>query len=197
MKQASLKSLWKQGVFSSPSMLRENTNGYLYITLIGQHGINNVYFGKTSAKTLLKTYKVGDDISKELGNATIILAINDGKEERYKISLQGDNEGYSSIGEMEEIFGTEQKGSLDIAGFIDEFETIESPKSKSKNPTPQFQTFTGTSTAPKDDDIIDDVTDEELEAEVKAEAEAEAVKLAKAEALKKRKAAMLAKAAGK
>jgi hypothetical protein len=121
MNQTSLKSLFKQGVFSSISVLRKNTNGFLYVTLVGTKGSNNVYFGQKSSDILNAKYQVGDNIAKELGGASVVLTTNAEGEMRHKISLQGVANDYASVGDMETLFGCEQDGTLDIVAFVKEF----------------------------------------------------------------------------
>ena len=124
MKQQSLASLFKAGVFNGISKLRQNAAGYPYITLVGKHGSNNLYFGKKSAAIMGAKFGLGDIVSGELATASVCDTTNAAGETRYKLSLAGTSD-YTQIAELESLFGGEQvDNEFDTAGFISDFSTL-------------------------------------------------------------------------
>ena len=124
MKQQSLASLFKAGVFNGISKLRQNAAGYPYVTLVGKHGSNNLYFGKKSAAIIGAKYELGGIVSAELANASVCMTTNAAGEGRYKLSLAGTSD-YTQVAELESLFGGEQvDNEFDTAGFVAEFSTL-------------------------------------------------------------------------
>ena len=124
MKQQSLASLFKAGVFNGISKLRFNGAGYPYVTLVGKHGSNNLYFGKKSAVVIGAKYAVNDMVTGELANASVCDTTNAAGETRYKLSLAGTSD-YAQVAELEGLFGGEQMDNeFNTTGFIAEFNTL-------------------------------------------------------------------------
>lgn len=147
MEQVSLSLLFKKGVFTAISNLRANENQYPFVTLVGKHGANNVYFGKKSAQIIGAKYALGDSITKELADASIVLAKNEKGEMRYKLSLQGTTD-YSSEAELMSLFGgiTPDELNFNVENFLKEFTTVEAGAtggSTSNSNTPSLQSGIG------------------------------------------------------
>ncbi|HEX8586086.1 MAG TPA: hypothetical protein VF680_16960 [Allosphingosinicella sp.] len=102
MKRISLKKAFKNRVFTNVSKVRENHQGFKFVTVIDNSGkSNNVYLGRKSSEQVI----VGQDIPAELlKRADFVLATNEQDEQRLKLSLNGDS-GYTS---MESIFGDDE-----------------------------------------------------------------------------------------
>lgn len=124
MQQISLKKLFAAGVFNGISALRTNENTYPFVTLVGKHGANNVYFGKKSAATIGAKYAVKDDVTAELANASICTTVNEAGETRYKLSLAGESE-YTQESALEDLFGTSASADFDTVAFCKEFTTVD------------------------------------------------------------------------
>lgn len=147
MEQVSLSLLFKKGVFTAISKLRANENSYPFVTLVGKHGSNNVYFGKKSAAIIGAKYAIGDTIIKELADASIVLAKNEKGEMRYKLSLQGTTD-YSSESELMSLFGgiTPDELNFNVENFLKEFTTVEAAPAGSgaqNENTPKLQSGIG------------------------------------------------------
>lgn len=120
MLQIKLGLAAKAAKVSSVSGLRFNNNGYPYVTLITNDGkANNVYFGIRSAEIIEDDNMAeGDRLDSMLAKASLVDVVNEGKEQRFKISLQGISD-YESAAS---IFGyEEEQGEFDMKRFIGEF----------------------------------------------------------------------------
>lgn len=126
METISFRKLVQDRHVKSFSTLRINTNGYPFVTLLGKDSsAMNIYFGRTSAGLILDNAEEGDGIAKMLKDANVIKVDNEG-EIRYKLIIpQGNN--YTSISEMEEIFGVEASADdFDVKQFLQSFSTVAS-----------------------------------------------------------------------
>jgi hypothetical protein len=89
MKSASIKSAFVAGIIKSVSAVRENENGYRFITVVNGNRASNIYLGQKSANQV----EEGDILTKEqMLGAEFVLATNDatrGSEQRIKLSLAG------------------------------------------------------------------------------------------------------------
>jgi len=125
MKKISLKKLVQDKVVQNISALRENMNGYPYVTMLvnGKNGTEsqNVYFGQKTGEKIMDTFSVGDDILNSLVNAEIIQTQNDEQkaagEWRFKLSLNAGSD-YASEVSMANAFGVElDAGEFDLELF--------------------------------------------------------------------------------
>ena len=120
MQQVKLGLAAKAAKVSAISSLRFNANGYPYVTLLTKDGkSNNVYFGKRSAEIIEEDGLVeGDSVTSMLAKASLVDVVNENKEQRFKISLQGISD-YESAAD---IFGyDEEVGDFDYKRFTAEF----------------------------------------------------------------------------
>ena len=100
LKKQTLKSIAKAGLFSAISKVRENSNGYKFVTFTKGQAATNLYFGIKSADKVV----VGENVNIEmLKTAEVVLAVNEDGEERLKLSLGGVSE-YTNV---ESIFDIE------------------------------------------------------------------------------------------
>jgi len=122
MKKISLKALLQMYAITAISVLRTNENGYPFVTCIDQKGnATNLYFGKNSAEKMLGTFAVGAKVLSALVDAEVVDTINEAGEQRFKLSLAGQND-YSSTSELATLFGVvETVGEFDLAKFRAEF----------------------------------------------------------------------------
>lgn len=130
LKSISFKELVRNKVVTTYSKLRINENGYPYITLLRGSMSSNVYFGKNSSAIILANYKTGDDITKELVKADVVLTINDNAEERFKISLSN-NSKYATASDIADAFGLDNEvadTNFDVLGFANTFEGKPTPE---------------------------------------------------------------------
>ena len=108
MEQISLRQLFEKGVFNTVSKLRENENGYPYVTLLRTTSkgtaSQNVYFGQKTAQIVSDTFNVGDRIDSLLADAQIIKTENSNGEVRYKLSTNPTSD-YVSEQTLAHIFG--------------------------------------------------------------------------------------------
>ena len=130
MEQISLKQLFKKGVFNTVSILRENENGYPYVTLLRTTSkgtaSQNIYFGQKTAKIVSDTFNVGDRIDSLLADAQIIKTENSNGEVRYKLSTNPTSD-YASEQTLADIFGVElSENDFDTEMFQKGFQVRES-----------------------------------------------------------------------
>lgn len=130
MEQISLKQLFKKGVFNTVSVLRENENGYPYVTLLRTTSkgtaSQNVYFGQKTAQIVSDTFNVGDRIDSLLADAQIIKTENSNGEVRYKLSTNPTSD-YASEQTLADIFGVElSENDFDTEMFQKGFQVRES-----------------------------------------------------------------------
>jgi hypothetical protein len=96
IKSVSLKSAFIAGVVRSISPVRENENGFLFVTVLNGAKSTNVYFGKKSAES----FSEDDVLTKEqLLEMMFIVATNEDGEERIKIALNGSSD-YTDLASM-------------------------------------------------------------------------------------------------
>lgn len=125
MQQASLRTLFQKGLFNGISNLRTNTSGYPFVTLVGKHGANNLYFSIASAETVGKSFAIGESVASVLGDASVCYVENAAGEKRFKLSLKGESE-YTQASELEDIFGVGQEEiEFSLKEFQDEFTQLE------------------------------------------------------------------------
>ena len=125
MEQISLKQLFKKGVFNAVSVLRENENGYPYVTLLRTTSkgtaSQNVYFGQKTAELVSDTFSEGDNILSFLADAEVIQTENAQGEVRFKLSKNPGSD-YASETAMADVFGIElSNGEFDVKLFASEF----------------------------------------------------------------------------
>ena len=130
MEQISLKQLFKKGVFNTVSILRENENGYPYVTLLRTTSkgtaSQNIYFGQKTAKIVSDTFNVGDRIDSLLADAQIIKTENSNGEVRYKLSTNPTSD-YASEQTLADIFEVElSENDFDTEMFQKGFQVRES-----------------------------------------------------------------------
>src|SRR5574343_1368811 len=118
MKKVSLKSLYKQGKISSFSEVRENENGYPYLTIILKEGSSqNLYFGQRSAENVVVGQKL---TAEQLLSAEVVQSVNKNGDIRFKLSIAGATD-YQTSAELDSIFDVEETSSIDerlfYAGF--------------------------------------------------------------------------------
>ena len=129
MEQISLKQLFKKGVFNAVSVLRENENGYPYVTLLRTTSkgtaSQNVYFGQKTAELVSDTFSEGDNILTFLADAEVIQTTNASGEVRFKLSKNAGSD-YASETEIADVFGIElSNGEFDVKLFASEFSAKE------------------------------------------------------------------------
>ena len=131
METISLRELVKRGVVRNLSVLRENTNGYPFITLLNKRGqANNIYFGQKSAILIKDNFEIGQNIVVALKDATVIKTANEAGEVRYKLSLPSPTSKYSSDSELMDVFGIEEvETEFSVATFEQQFtsQVVEQP----------------------------------------------------------------------
>ena len=127
MEQISLRELVKRGTVRNISVLRENTNGYSFVTLLNKKGMSqNIYFGQKSAVIIKDTFEVGNSIVAALKDATIIKSTNAEGEIRYKLSLPNPTSKYSTDSELMDVFGIEEvETEFSVAEFEKQFQAQE------------------------------------------------------------------------
>ena len=130
MEQISLKKLVQDRIVTNISSLRENENGYPYVTLLMTTpkgtASQNVYFGQKTAQIVSDTFKVGDNILSMLADAQVIKTKNANNEVRYKLSISPTTD-YTSETSMADVFGVElSAGDFNVAEFQKQFQTRES-----------------------------------------------------------------------
>lgn len=87
-KSATLKDAVMGSHVSAFSPVRENTNGYKFITFLKDRKATNVYLGRKSAEKI----EVGATLNKEIAStAVIVLSTNEAGEQRLKLSFGGDS----------------------------------------------------------------------------------------------------------
>lgn len=117
MNTISLKKLIELGVITTISKLSQNSNGYHFVTVIDSNKkATNLYFSKNSNE-LVKNYKVGDDIIRELIHASVVATENTEKKVRFKISIPSAEGKYSSKTELLSVFGIEEQVDFDLESF--------------------------------------------------------------------------------
>ena len=130
MEQISLKQLFKKGVFNAVSVLRENENGYPYVTLLRTTSkgtaSQNVYFGQKTAELVSDTFNVGDRIDSMLADAQVIKTKNADNEVRFKLSTNPTSD-YASEQQLADIFGVDApENNFDTEMFQKGFQVRES-----------------------------------------------------------------------
>lgn len=123
MEQISMRELVKRGVVRNLSVLRENTNGYPFITLLNKKGeAQNIYFGQKSAVLIKDNFEVGQSVVAALKDATVIKSTNAEGETRYKLSLPNPTSKYSTDTELMDVFGIEEvETEFSVAAFEKQF----------------------------------------------------------------------------
>lgn len=130
MKQIALKKLVQDRVVTNISSLRENENGYPYVTLLvgtpDGTASQNVYFGQKTATIVSDSFKVGDNILSMLADAQVIETKNADGEIRYKLSINPTSD-YASETSMADVFGIElTSDNFDVKAFQKGFQTRQS-----------------------------------------------------------------------
>lgn len=133
LQSTSLKSLYFAGIFDVISVMRVNTNGYPFVTLIrtapngGKSKSTNIYFGKASSELILNTFEIGDSVLKAVIEADVVLTENSAGEKRFKISLPKADRKYESSSAMADAFGNreDKEVNFDFDLFKAEFAAAE------------------------------------------------------------------------
>lgn len=123
LKTITLASLIKQGKITAiHKQLKQNTNGYYYVTMLQGSKASNLYFGKKTGVFLDAHFSVNDNVLPLLKNCNVVQTVNDAGEVRFKISTS-ENSNYTSQSELMEIFGSEEVVSdFDMNLFDAEFQ---------------------------------------------------------------------------
>lgn len=127
MQKISLKEAFQENVFDSISVLRINSNGYPYVTLVRATAkgtmSTNVYFGKKSAEAVLNEADEGDKVTSLLADAVLVHVENADGDKRWKVSVTPANveSDYLSDAEMADAFGSRKGSSELIASLKSEF----------------------------------------------------------------------------
>jgi hypothetical protein len=121
MKKISLKKLVQDKVVKNISTLRENMNGYPYVTMLvdSPQGTKsqNVYFGQKTSERIMDNYSVGDNIINSLVEAEVIQSVNEAGETRFKLST-GQASEYATEVSLAGAFGIElEAGEFDVELF--------------------------------------------------------------------------------
>lgn len=123
LQSISLVQLVKKGTVSNISELRENTNGYPFITLLSGNKAQNVYFGKNTAEKVNGTFKVGDKILPFLKECNIVKTENADGEVRFKLSHS--TSAYSSEFELMSEFGLDEiTTDFPVEEFSQQFQSV-------------------------------------------------------------------------
>jgi hypothetical protein len=129
LNQVTLKSLIVDGTIKNISMLRFNTNGYPFVTVLNSKGQpNNLYFSKKTSEIIKNQYTEGDNLVVQgfLKDANVVQTENSTTgETRFKISVAGANQKYASINELEAAFGITEETNVDFNKvlFVNSFAT--------------------------------------------------------------------------
>lgn len=121
MQVIDFKTLVQKGLIRNYSVLRINTSGYPFVTILNKaNRANNLYFSKNSAQSVLDTFGEGQDITEFLKTAQVVKTTNQDGEVRYKLSSSGDYKSNSSIADA---FGVQlEEQDFDIEEFAKQFE---------------------------------------------------------------------------
>lgn len=123
LQSISLVELVKKGKVSNISELRENTNGYPFITLLSGNKSQNVYFGKNTADKVSGTFNVGDKILPFLKECNIVKTENAEGETRFKLSHS--TSAYSSKAELMSEFGLDEIATdFPVEEFSKQFQSV-------------------------------------------------------------------------
>jgi hypothetical protein len=98
-KRMTLKSVAKAVGISNISCVRENENGFKFITILKGNSAFNLYLGEKSGKKVITGDQIPTDLIK---NSEVFLAVNNEGEERLKLGLPGTSE-YVSVESLFEI----------------------------------------------------------------------------------------------
>jgi len=123
LQSISLIQLVKKGIVSNISELRENQNGYPFVTLLKNNRSQNIYFGKSTSEKVLDNFKVGEKILAFLKECNVVKTKNAEGETRFKISHS--TSPYSSEAELMSEFGLDEIASdFPIEEFSKEFQSV-------------------------------------------------------------------------
>ncbi len=118
METTTFVNLVRKGIVKSFSVLRVNSSGYPFITLINsQNAVTNMYFSKAASQIVLNNFGEGEHVTAFLKEANVTLTQNEAGEERYKISTGGN---YLSAADALGI-SSDSDESFDYAKFSQEF----------------------------------------------------------------------------
>ena len=118
METTTFINLVRKGIIKSFSVLRVNSSGYPYVTLINsKNAVTNMYFSKAASQLVLSNFGEGNHITAFLKEANVTLTQNEAGEERYKISSPGE---YVSAADAFGI-SSEAEDAFDYAKFSQEF----------------------------------------------------------------------------
>lgn len=94
MKKALLFSLVAGGLVTNISVVRKNSSGYLFVTLLNGRKSTNVYFGKKTSEMFTEGEKISVDTLRKL---EVVVAANATGDQRLKMSLPGESETYTDL----------------------------------------------------------------------------------------------------
>lgn len=131
-KTASLKDAVLAGLVTAFSPIRENVNGYKFITFLNGQSATNVYLGRKSADKM----EEGDSLTKELASqAMIVLSTNAEGELRVKLSLSGESSYIGADALFDDVPASGVVSSKYVEEVLDhlskEFSTLEEEAPKS------------------------------------------------------------------
>lgn len=127
----SLTQLLKKGMITAISELRENTNGYPFVTFLKGSKANNVYFGVKTAEVIKGTFEKGDTILSFLKDCSVAKTENANGETRFK--LFHSTSSYASESQLMAEFGLD---SIATNFPIEEFAKEFTAKENVQIPTP-------------------------------------------------------------
>lgn len=122
MEATSLRSLIKSKEIVGVSHLRENENGYPFLTVLNKDKkAMNLYFGKNTAQKIKDNFEVGSDLVANgfLKEAQVVQTANEKGETRFKLSVSHGE--YSSISSLEDMFGLENETEFSLKLFREGF----------------------------------------------------------------------------
>lgn len=113
MEVIDFKTLIKKGLVKNYSLLRVNTTGYPFVTVLNRaNRASNLYFSKNSSQNVLDTFGEGADVTEFLKTAQVVKTANADGDVRYKLSSSGDYKSNSSIADAFGIELEEQEFNL-------------------------------------------------------------------------------------
>jgi len=115
MQTIEFKRLFKAANLKNFSVLRVNTNGYPFVTVMNANNrATNLYFSKNASGLVLDTFGEGKSVKNYLQSASVVKTENEAGEMRYKITSQGEYETFEDV---------ETEIDFDLALFAKEFES--------------------------------------------------------------------------
>ena len=122
METISLRNLIKSKEVVGVSHLRQNENGYPFVTILNRDKkAMNLYFGKNTAQKVIDNFELGTDLVANgfLKEAQVVQTDNEKGETRFKLSVsQGE---YSSVSSLEDMFGLENETEFSLKLFREGF----------------------------------------------------------------------------